>query len=63
MPVGPISNPGEVALKGAMDPPKNDYMFFMTIDNKGTMGWAKDWAGHCSNYAKAVKNGILTGTC
>ncbi|MBV1850383.1 endolytic transglycosylase MltG [Catellatospora tritici] len=61
MPLGPISNPGEAALKGAMDPPKNDYMFFMTIDSKGTMGWAKTWSQHLTNIHKACSNGILSG--
>ncbi|MDI1462312.1 endolytic transglycosylase MltG [Catellatospora sp. KI3] len=61
MPLGPISNPGEVALKGAMNPPKNGYMFFMTIDQKGTMGWAKTWSEHLTNIRKACSNGILSG--
>lgn len=64
LPPGPISNPGEVALKGAMDPPKNNYMYFMSIDKKGTMGWAVDWNGHLANIRTACKNGILSGgTC
>ena len=63
LPFGPIGNPSEAALRGAMDPPKNDYFYFMTTDSKGTMGYAKDWAGHCRNYATAVKNKILTGSC
>jgi UPF0755 protein len=63
MPPGPISNPGEAALKGAMSPAKGDWVYFMTTDKAGTMGYATTWEGHCQNYAKAVKNGILTGTC
>jgi len=63
MPIGPISNPGEAALKGAMSPAAGPWTYFMTIDKAGTMGYATDWAGHCANYAKAVKNGILNGTC
>jgi UPF0755 protein len=63
MPIGPISNPGEAALKGAMSPATGDWTYFMTTDKEGTMGYATTWAGHCANYAKAVKNGILTGTC
>ncbi|MBB5873126.1 UPF0755 protein [Allocatelliglobosispora scoriae] len=63
LPIGPIGNPGEAALRGAMDPPKNDYFYFMTTDSKGTMGYAKDWAGHCRNFQTAVKNKILTGHC
>lgn len=63
LPLGPIGNPSEAALKGVMDPPKNDYFYFMTTDSKGTMGYAKDWAGHCRNFDKAVQNKILTGHC
>jgi UPF0755 protein len=63
MPPGPIGNPGELALKAAMDPPKNNYFYFMTIDKQGTMGYATTYSGHCQNYAKAVQNGILTGSC
>jgi len=35
----------------------------MTTDKAGTMGYATTWEGHCANYQKAVKNGILSGTC
>jgi peptidoglycan lytic transglycosylase G len=63
MPIGPISNPGELALKGAIAPAAGPWTYFMTIDKAGTMGYATTWAGHCANYATAVKNGILTGTC
>jgi UPF0755 protein len=63
LPIGPISNPGELALKGAITPAAGPWTYFMTIDKAGTMGYATSWAGHCANYATAVKNGILTGTC
>ena len=62
MPIGPISNPGEVALKGAMDPPAGDWIFFMTIDKQGTMGYASDDAGYRKLIATMCKNGVLTGT-
>jgi UPF0755 protein len=63
LPIGPISNPGEQALKGAIQPAAGPWTYFMTVDKAGTMGYATSWEGHCQNYAKAVKNGILTGTC
>ncbi|MBB5873125.1 UPF0755 protein [Allocatelliglobosispora scoriae] len=60
LPVGPISNPGEAALKGAMDPPPSDYVFFVTIDKQGTMGYAKD--GQLQTLInEACKNGVLHG--
>ena len=63
MPIGPISNPGELALKGAISPTAGAWTYFMTVDKAGTMGYATSWSGHCANYAKAVKNGILSGSC
>ncbi|WP_213454276.1 endolytic transglycosylase MltG [Rhizomonospora bruguierae] len=58
MPVGPIGNPGVAALKGAMNPPQTDYYYFVSIDTKGTMAYAKDYAGHKANIRKACDNGI-----
>jgi UPF0755 protein len=60
MPIGPISNPGEAALKGAMDPPPSDHVFFVTIDKQGTMGYAKD--GQLQTLInQACRNGVLHG--
>ena len=58
MPIGPIGNPGLAALKAAMDPPSNDYYYFVSIDLEGTMAYAKDYNGHLANIQKACKNGI-----
>ncbi|BCJ41517.1 hypothetical protein GCM10010168_54840 [Actinoplanes ianthinogenes] len=58
MAIGPISNPGEIALKGAIEAPKNDYFFFVTIDKKGTMAYGKTNDDHKANIRKACKNGI-----
>lgn len=58
MPLGPISNPGEAALKGAMSPTKNDNTYFVTIDKQGTMAYATSLAGHNANIQKACRNGI-----
>ncbi|GAA2874417.1 hypothetical protein Acy02nite_37280 [Actinoplanes cyaneus] len=58
MAVGPISSPGDVALKGAIDAPKSDYFFFVTIDKKGTMGYGKTFDEHKANIQIACKNGI-----
>jgi UPF0755 protein len=63
LPIGPISNPGELALKGAIAPAKGAWVYFMTIDKAGTMGYATTWDGHCANYQTAVKNGVLSGHC
>jgi UPF0755 protein len=58
MAIGPISNPGEVALKGAMDPPKSNFYFFVTIDDKGTTAYGVDNDDHEDNKKIACRNGI-----
>ncbi|MBO3741051.1 endolytic transglycosylase MltG [Actinoplanes flavus] len=58
MSIGPISNPGEIALKGAIDAPKSQNFFFVTIDEKGTMAYGKTFDEHNANIKVACKNGI-----
>ena len=59
LPIGPISNPGNSALTGAMAPPKNDFVYFVAIDKEGRCGFATTWAQHQANIALAKKNGVL----
>jgi len=58
MPIGPISNPGKLTLQGAMSPAKSAYMFFVTVDKKGTMAYATTFEQHTANIQLACKNGI-----
>jgi UPF0755 protein len=58
MPVGPIGNPGEAALKGAMNPPPSSNVYFISVDTKGTMAYAKDDAGFQRILQIACRNGI-----
>jgi UPF0755 protein len=58
MSIGPISNPGEVALKGAMSPPKSKFYFFVTVDKKGAMAYGVTNDDHERNIQQACKNGI-----
>lgn len=58
MTIGPISNPGEVALKGAMNPPKSKYYFFVTVNEKGAMAYGETFADHERNIQEACRNGI-----
>ncbi|MEU8656463.1 endolytic transglycosylase MltG [Actinoplanes philippinensis] len=58
MSIGPISNPGEVALTGAIEAPKSNFFFFVTIDAKGTMAYGKTFDEHNANIQIACKNGI-----
>ncbi len=59
MPAGPISNPGKDALTGAMNPPKNGNLYFVTIDKQGHTAFAATLAQHDANVALAHKNGVL----
>ncbi|GLW34860.1 endolytic transglycosylase MltG [Actinoplanes regularis] len=58
MAVGPISSPGEIALKGAITAPKSNFYFFVTVDQKGAMAYGKTNAEHEANIQIACKNGI-----
>ncbi|MFU8874152.1 endolytic transglycosylase MltG [Micromonospora sp. SL4-19] len=61
LPITPISNPGEDALKGALDPPQGDWIFFMTVDQKGTMGYGRNDAEYTQLRKTMCKNKVLTG--
>lgn len=62
LPITPISNPGEGALKGALDPPAGDWIFFMTVDKKGTMGYGSNDADFNKLQKQMCDNGVLSGT-
>ncbi|MCA2211758.1 endolytic transglycosylase MltG [Jidongwangia harbinensis] len=55
----PINNPGEGALRGAMDPPKGDWVFFVAIDADGNSAFAVTDAEHEKNKEIARKAGKI----
>jgi UPF0755 protein len=55
----PINNPGEAALKGAMDPPAGPWLYFVAIDKQGHSAFATTYADHQKNINTAKKNGVL----
>ncbi len=59
LPIGPISNPGLDALKGAMNPPKTGYVYFVAVDKEGHTKFATTEQEHEANIAEAKKNGVL----
>ena len=61
LPITPIGNPGEEALKGAMNPPASNDIYFMTIDKQGTMGYGSNDAEYQANIKKMCANGVLSG--
>ncbi|WP_018350121.1 endolytic transglycosylase MltG [Longispora albida] len=61
LPAGPISNPGSAALKGAMDPPPGDWVFFVAVDKEGHSAFAVTDDEHRANIRKACQAGVLSG--
>lgn len=50
LPAGPISNPGEDALKAVLDPTPGPWLFFVTVNPRtGETKFATDAAGHQAN--------------
>lgn len=48
LPPGPITNPGENAIRAALNPKKNDYYYFLTSPD-GTVYYAKTFEEHIAN--------------
>ncbi len=48
LPSGPIGNPGDVAIEAAINPDKNDYLFFLSGPD-GVNHYAKSYAEHLKN--------------
>lgn len=48
LPSGPIGNPGDVAIEAAINPDKNDFIYFLS-DKSGVNHYAKSYAEHLKN--------------
>ncbi len=48
LPPGPITNPGENAIRAALNPKKNDYYYFLTSPD-GTVYYGKTFEEHIAN--------------
>jgi UPF0755 protein len=47
LPPGPISNPGETALRAVFNSPQSDYLYFRVIENsEGTHKFSKTFEEH-----------------
>jgi UPF0755 protein len=63
LPIGPISNPGGDALKGAMIAPKSNFFYFLAIDKAGHTAFAATYADFCKKTREAKANGVSIGVC
>jgi UPF0755 protein len=58
LPIGPINNPGEAALKGALEPAVGNWLFFVAIDTQGHSAFADTSQQHDANVKQACRNGV-----
>jgi len=58
LPLGPIDNPGEAALTGAMQPAPGTWLFFVAIDKQGHSAFATTDKEHNANIKIACQNGV-----
>lgn len=57
LPIGPILNPGEDAIKAVLNPTKNDYYYFIAdVNGDGTVYYAKTFEEHQANINKYLNN-------
>lgn len=48
LPPAPIGNPGDIAIEAALNPDKNDYLYFLS-DKEGVNHYTKTYAEHLKN--------------
>jgi UPF0755 protein len=59
LPATPIGSPGTDALNVAEHPEPGDWLYFVTIDTKGTTLFTRDYQQHLANIELAKHNGVL----
>jgi len=58
LPLWPINNPGEAALKAAMSPAPGTWLFFVAVDTQGHSAFATTTQEHDKNVKQACANGV-----
>ncbi|HEX5202450.1 endolytic transglycosylase MltG [Paractinoplanes rhizophilus] len=58
LPLGPIDNPGQAALQGAMQPAAGNWLYFVAIDKAGNSVFTNDYEQHRKNITQACRNGV-----
>jgi UPF0755 protein len=56
LPPTPINSPGEDALEAALDPPKGPWLYFVTVDDKGTTKFTADYQQFLQFKAELKRN-------
>jgi UPF0755 protein len=59
LPATPICSPGQPALVAAEHPAPGDWLYFVTIDMRGTTLFTRDYQQHLANIELAKRNGVL----
>ncbi|MET8775323.1 endolytic transglycosylase MltG [Nocardia sp. NPDC004654] len=59
LPANPISAPSLNALRAMENPEPGDWLYFVTIDQKGTTLFTESYSEHLRNIEKAQQSGIL----
>ena len=59
LPATPISSPSIGALQAVEQPAPGDWIYFVTVDAKGTTLFTKSYDEHLANIDQALNNGIL----
>ena len=57
LPIGPISNPGEVAIQAAINPADTDYLYFLSDINKKTY-FTRSNSEHIAKKQELIKAGL-----
>ena len=63
LPPTPIATVGEKALNAMLDPPKGDWLYFITVDQQGTTKFSATFEEHLRNRKIACDNKFLTTGC
>ncbi|MBC2644033.1 MULTISPECIES: endolytic transglycosylase MltG [unclassified Rhodococcus (in: high G+C Gram-positive bacteria)] len=59
LPATPISSPSIGALQAVEQPAPGDWIYFVTVDAKGTTLFTRSYEEHLANIDRALNNGIL----
>ncbi|KKO78815.1 ABC transporter substrate-binding protein [Corynebacterium minutissimum] len=59
LPDSPIASPSEEAIQAMENPAEGDWLFFVTVDDKGTTVFTDNYDEHLANVDDAVRSGIL----